>query len=89
LFSSILFVVVLSGLATTQDPADGASDTAFPHSSLGAAKEYPWDTARARGQPRAIGSACPSGTLARAGDVIHVTVKSADRADFLKKPNLH
>ena len=28
-------------------------------------------------------------TLARAGDVIHVTVKSADRNDFLKKPSLH
>jgi S1-C subfamily serine protease len=28
-------------------------------------------------------------TLARAGDVFHVTVKSADRSDFLKKPNLH
>ncbi|MEK7875077.1 MAG: S1C family serine protease [Pseudomonadota bacterium] len=28
-------------------------------------------------------------TLARAGDVFHVTVKSADRNDFLKKPNLH
>ena len=27
--------------------------------------------------------------LARAGDVFHVTVKSADRTDFLKKPNLH
>ena len=28
-------------------------------------------------------------TLARAGDVLRVTVKSADRNDFLKKPNLH
>jgi S1-C subfamily serine protease len=28
-------------------------------------------------------------TLARAGDVFHITVKSADRNDFLKKPNLH
>ena len=28
-------------------------------------------------------------TLARGGDVIRVTVKSADRGDFLKKPNLH
>jgi S1-C subfamily serine protease len=28
-------------------------------------------------------------TLARGGDVLRVTVKSADRADFLKKPNLH
>ena len=28
-------------------------------------------------------------TLARAGDVLHITVKSADRNDFLKKPNLH
>ncbi|MGZ8267841.1 MAG: S1C family serine protease [Burkholderiales bacterium] len=28
-------------------------------------------------------------TLARSGDVLRVTVKSADRADFLKKPNLH
>jgi S1-C subfamily serine protease len=28
-------------------------------------------------------------TLAREGDVLHITVKSADRADFLKKPNLH
>jgi S1-C subfamily serine protease len=28
-------------------------------------------------------------TLARAGDVIRITVKSADRNDFLKKPNLH
>ena len=27
--------------------------------------------------------------LARGGDVLHITVKSADRADFLKKPNLH
>jgi len=28
-------------------------------------------------------------TLARGGDVIRITVKSADRGDFLKKPNLH
>src|SRR5262249_21154887 len=28
-------------------------------------------------------------TIARAGDVLHITVKSADRNDFLKKPNLH
>jgi S1-C subfamily serine protease len=28
-------------------------------------------------------------TLARAGDVIQVTVKSADRTDFLRKPKLH
>ena len=28
-------------------------------------------------------------TLARAGDVLHIVVKSADRSDFLKKPNLH
>ena len=28
-------------------------------------------------------------TLARAGDVLRITVKSADRADFLKKPKLH
>ncbi len=28
-------------------------------------------------------------TLARGGDVLQVTVKSADRSDFLKKPNLH
>jgi S1-C subfamily serine protease len=27
--------------------------------------------------------------LARGGDVLHVKVKSADRDDFLKKPNLH
>jgi S1-C subfamily serine protease len=27
--------------------------------------------------------------LSRAGDVLHITVKSADRSDFLKKPNLH
>ena len=27
--------------------------------------------------------------LARGGDVLHVMVKSADRADFLKKPKLH
>jgi S1-C subfamily serine protease len=28
-------------------------------------------------------------TLARAGDVLRITVKSADRHDYLKKPNLH
>jgi S1-C subfamily serine protease len=28
-------------------------------------------------------------TLARGGDVLRITVKSADRGDFLKKPNLH
>ena len=28
-------------------------------------------------------------TLARGGDVLHITVKSADRTDFLKKPKLH
>lgn len=28
-------------------------------------------------------------TLARGGDVLHIVVKSADRNDFLKKPNLH
>ena len=28
-------------------------------------------------------------TLARDGDVLRITVKSADRSDFLKKPNLH
>ena len=28
-------------------------------------------------------------TLSRAGDVLHITVKSADRSDFLKKPKLH
>ena len=28
-------------------------------------------------------------TLARAGDMFHITVKSADRQDFLKKPKLH
>jgi len=28
-------------------------------------------------------------TLSRAGDLVHVTVKSADRNDFLKKPKLH
>src|SRR6185295_13135164 len=27
--------------------------------------------------------------IARGGDVLHITVKSADREDFLKKPNLH
>jgi S1-C subfamily serine protease len=27
--------------------------------------------------------------LSRGGDVLHITVKSADRGDFLKKPNLH
>ena len=28
-------------------------------------------------------------TVARAGDVLRLTIKSADRNDFLKKPNLH
>jgi S1-C subfamily serine protease len=28
-------------------------------------------------------------TVARAGDVLHINIKSADRGDFLKKPNLH
>jgi S1-C subfamily serine protease len=28
-------------------------------------------------------------TLSRGGDIIHVTVKSADRNDFLRKPKLH
>jgi S1-C subfamily serine protease len=28
-------------------------------------------------------------TLSRAGDVLHITVKSADRNDFLKKPKMH
>jgi S1-C subfamily serine protease len=28
-------------------------------------------------------------TLSRAGDVLHITVKSADRNDFLRKPKLH
>jgi len=28
-------------------------------------------------------------TLARDGDVLRITIKSADRSDFLKKPNLH
>ena len=28
-------------------------------------------------------------TLARDGDVLRITVKSADRSDFLKKPKLH
>jgi S1-C subfamily serine protease len=28
-------------------------------------------------------------TVARDGDVLQITVKSADRSDFLKKPNLH
>lgn len=27
--------------------------------------------------------------IARAGDVLHIVVKSADRSEFLKKPNLH
>jgi S1-C subfamily serine protease len=27
--------------------------------------------------------------IARGGDVLHIVVKSADREDFLKKPNLH
>ena len=43
---------------------------------------------------RAVWQLGPAGvdvplTLARGGDVLHVTVKSADRDDFLKKPNLH
>ena len=28
-------------------------------------------------------------TLSRAGDVVHITVRSADRNDFLRKPKLH
>jgi S1-C subfamily serine protease len=28
-------------------------------------------------------------TLARGGDLVRISVKSADRGDFLKKPNLH
>jgi S1-C subfamily serine protease len=28
-------------------------------------------------------------TLSRGGEVIHITVKSADRNDFLRKPKLH
>ena len=28
-------------------------------------------------------------TLSRGGDVLHITVKSADRNDFLKKPKVH
>jgi len=28
-------------------------------------------------------------TLSRAGDVLHITVKSADRNDYLRKPKLH
>ena len=28
-------------------------------------------------------------TFARGSEVVHITVKSADRNDFLKKPNLH
>jgi S1-C subfamily serine protease len=28
-------------------------------------------------------------SVARDGDVLRITVKSADRNDFLKKPNLH
>jgi S1-C subfamily serine protease len=28
-------------------------------------------------------------TLSRGGDVLHITVKSADRNDFLRKPKLH
>ena len=28
-------------------------------------------------------------TISRGGDVLHITVRSADRNDFLKKPNLH
>jgi S1-C subfamily serine protease len=27
--------------------------------------------------------------LSRGGDVLHITVKSADRSDFLRKPKLH
>jgi S1-C subfamily serine protease len=27
--------------------------------------------------------------LSRGGDVLHITVKSADRNDFLRKPKLH
>lgn len=43
---------------------------------------------------RAVRQVGPAGvdvplTLARAGEVFSVTVKSADRDDFLKKPNLH
>ena len=43
---------------------------------------------------RAIRKLGPAGVdvplmLARAGDVLRITVKSADRDDFLKKPNLH
>ena len=28
-------------------------------------------------------------TIARGGDVLHITVKSADRNDYLRKPKLH
>jgi S1-C subfamily serine protease len=28
-------------------------------------------------------------TFARGGDVLQITVKSTDRTDFLKKPNVH
>jgi S1-C subfamily serine protease len=43
---------------------------------------------------RAVWQLGPAGVeapliLARGGDVLHITVKSADRSDFLKKPNLH
>jgi S1-C subfamily serine protease len=43
---------------------------------------------------RAVWQLGPSGVdvplmLARGGDVLHITVKSADRDDFLKKPQLH
>jgi S1-C subfamily serine protease len=43
---------------------------------------------------RAVWQIGPAGVevpliLSRGGDVLHVTVKSADRSDFLKKPNLH
>ena len=43
---------------------------------------------------RAVWKCGPAGsdiplTVARGGDVLRITVKSADRSDFLKKPNLH
>jgi hypothetical protein len=28
-------------------------------------------------------------TLSRGGEVLHITIKSADRNDFLRKPKLH
>jgi hypothetical protein len=28
-------------------------------------------------------------TVSRADDVLHITVKSADRTDYLRKPKLH